>query len=563
MHRSVKSLNFEPQAKPFAPPLDWRDQVIYHVLVDRFFDSRTPLRALPVDEVHPASSVRPDALVGHQGGNLRGLGEQLDYIHSLGCTALWLSPFLKNRQEVVDSHGYGVQDFLRVDPRLGTLENLQWLVQECHKRSMYAIFDVIINHTGDNWAYLNDDQPLFSENGSYDFGYWRRYTPGNGDYGPDDAVWPLELQHPDCYKRRGRIRDMESATEEELIDGDFQSMKDLAIEKPDVLDVLIQCYKWWIAQTDCDGFRIDTLKHTDTEPAAKFCNAIREYTASIGKHSFFLLGEVIGDISKLQLYLASNVHDGNKDYPPLDACLNFPLHSLLPEVAKGKTLPRKLAEHYETIEKSYRDYSRAGRYFVNYLDNHDQISDPYHRFLHGEKDWRLASAAMGCLLTSLGIPCIYYGTEQAFAGGGDCDVCVREPMFVLPGGEEGIAGHFLRTDHPLYQAIARYSDMRAQEPALRYGRQYFHDVLPRDKAGEPIHRVVAYSRILDVQEILVIINFNSTEQMIRLESGLEHLAPHVKDLLSGQAFKVAKSKGREALDASLMPYQVLILKSSS
>ena len=84
-------------------------------------------------------------------------------------------------------------------------EDLRELVDTAHKMGMYIVLDIVINHTGDNWAYGNDAKPEFSADGTrYPFGFWRTQNRPEA-FGPDDAVWPAELQDPDCYTRRGAI----------------------------------------------------------------------------------------------------------------------------------------------------------------------------------------------------------------------------------------------------------------------------------------------------------------------------------------------------------------------
>jgi Alpha amylase, catalytic domain len=96
-----------PVPRPFPSPQDWRDLWIYFLLVDRFNNPTAPPRQLPWDGVHG----------GFQGGTLRGVQAQLDYLQQLGVGALWLSPVLKNCQYQDGTyHGYGIQDFLAIDP---------------------------------------------------------------------------------------------------------------------------------------------------------------------------------------------------------------------------------------------------------------------------------------------------------------------------------------------------------------------------------------------------------------------------------------------------------------
>ena len=149
---SVSNLAFQPGPSPFPSPADWRDQVIYFLLVDRFDnnDTNTPAYVAGGD----VQQNTPGAGHYFQGGNLKGIVRRLDYLKELGCTTIWLSPVLKNRQDLNDSyHGYGIQDFLGVDPRFGTLADLQTLTQAAHQRGMYVILDVVLNHAGDVWHY--------------------------------------------------------------------------------------------------------------------------------------------------------------------------------------------------------------------------------------------------------------------------------------------------------------------------------------------------------------------------------------------------------------------------
>src|SRR5205085_9151733 len=107
----------------------------------------------------------------------------------------------------------------------------------------------------DCFRYTVDDAP-YKPDGQYEFKHWHKIGEGD-EIGPDDAVWPIELQNPDAFKRRGHIRNLMSPEGDEAINGDFFGLKDLDVANPAVLDVLIQCYKYWIAAADVDGFRID------------------------------------------------------------------------------------------------------------------------------------------------------------------------------------------------------------------------------------------------------------------------------------------------------------------
>ena len=524
---SVNDIDFTPRGPVFPSPVDWRDQFIYSLLIDRFDDGKDHP---PYDPATAPRGNRDRGRAHHfQGGTLKGVTRRLDYIKGLGCTAVWISPPFKQRQDDPTSyHGYGIQDFLEIDPRFGTTEDLCELVRQAHQRGLYVILDVVINHAGDVWGYAGEGerQHPYNETGRYDFGFWRTYRDGKlgrlarGDRpGPDDAIWPVELQDPDAFKRRGQIRDFKTAGEDEAVNGDFFSFKELDSYNPKVVDALIRCYKYWIAVADIDGYRIDTVRNVEPKFCSTFANAIHEYARRIGKANFFIFGELVGDDDLLRKYVGNNTPAPNTavEYPLLDAVLDFPLYAHLDEVIKGQEVPSALWERYYSFKKYYRNFGEAGRYYVTFLDNHDQTHRPWRRFQHGAGDPRLSVLGVAYLLCNLGIPCVYYGTEQGFDGGSpDSDVFVRENMFGGTwGGFDTTGVHFFDPDHPIYQGIARVAKLRTTEPALRYGRQYFRDISgDGEHFGTPTagKTTLAFSRVLDTDEVVVAFNLDAEKR---------------------------------------------------
>jgi glycosidase len=563
---SVRQLDFKPQQDVFPSPADWRDAFIYFLLVDRFDNNRRGQR--PFGDATPRGR---DAGQGRvfQGGNLKGIQRRLNYIQELGANAIWLSPVFKNRAEKADSyHGYGIQNFLEIDPRFGTADDLRKLVAAAHSRGMYVILDIILNHTGDNWAYPGDFPYYYAKQAPnpFDFGFWRQ-NDSAAELQSDDAVWPEELQRPECYKRRGQIRNWSDY--EEAMDGDFLSLKELDLRRADVLDALIRAYKYWIALADIDGFRVDTVKHMESSATAIFCNAIREYARRIGKHNFFIFGEIVADDATLQRYLGRNsrIEGTNERFPSLDAALDFPLYFILEETIKGFLSPTLLRERYERFKTEYADHGEAGQYFVTFVDNHDQMSRPYRRFMHGNPFPEQAASAIGYLLTSQGVPCIYYGTEQGFDGGGDHDSYVRECMF---GGNWGAfdttGAHFFTPSHPIYKSIARVAAIRRNEPALRYGRQYFREISGNgNDFGYPIDGrcTLAYSRILDDTEVLVALNLDAAPRAdyITVDANLNAAGTALRNLLDPRArFEVEARGARHAVKLPLAGHAMAVLR---
>ncbi|WP_094227683.1 alpha-amylase family glycosyl hydrolase [Methanolobus psychrotolerans] len=569
--RSITDIDFTPTNDVFPSPPDWRDVFIYFLLVDRFDNNAED----PELYDPSAQSQKPDISQGKkfQGGKIKGVNRRLEYIKGLGANAIWLSPVFRNRQEMDDSyHGYGIQDFLRVDERFGTMEDLQELVKEAHSHEIYVILDIVINHTGDNWDYPGDYPYYYWKDATdpFKFGKWRTFRPTKK---PDkvlndsDGVWPKELQQPECYKRRGQIWDWND--HEQAVNGDFFSLKELDIRKPEVLDTLIKIYKYWIKMTDVDGFRVDTVKHLESSSTAIFCNALKEYAKSIGKHDFFIFGEIVGDDTTIQNYIGRNsrIPGTNERFPSLDAALDFPLYFVLEDVIKGFSNPVALRERYEAFRNLYTDHGEAGRYFVTFVDNHDQMIRPYRRFMHGNAFPQQAVLAIAYLLTSQGIPCIYYGTEQGFNGGGEDDAYIRECMF---GGSWGAFGttchHFFDPWHPVYSGIAEVAKIRRTEPVLRYGRQYFREI-----SGDGIDfsfpctgkSTLAYSRILDTSEILVTLNLDSEprDDYVAIDGNLNISGQRMVDLLNPENEVFVEHFGsRKVVKVPLDPHGICILK---
>jgi glycosidase len=161
----------------------------------------------------------------------------------------------------------------------------------------------------------------------------------------------------------------------------------------------------------------------------------------------------------------------------VDAALDFPLFFELPKVLKGDQPPSKIAgmfQHRRNVQRGLlSSHGEASSYFVTFLDNHDMnsrfyFSDPGdpHRF-----DDQL-TMGVACLYCLIGIPCLYYGTERALHALGGRDLAVREALWGQPGNR-------FDQQHPFYKAIAQVAKVRAKQPALRYGRQFFRPLSGR------------------------------------------------------------------------------------
>lgn len=548
---TLSSLNLSARAKGHPSPNTWRDQIIYFLLPDRFSDGEEDQRPLydrnnPQQYKTPNKRLWMDSGKNFQGGTIKGITSKLDYLKNLGVTTMWVGPIFKQRKELNTYHGYGIQNFLDVDPRFGTRQDVVELVAEAHKRSMYILLDVIYNHTGNNWFYEFDgykEEVPYRYSPPYEFGAWRSSagTPlqSANPTEPEDGVWPKEFQNTDWYTRCGKIEHWDKQfnwedslhKDVEFRRGDFFSLKDLNYDIPGVLSALISVYRYWIALTDCDGFRIDTIKHVPLEVSRNFCGAIHEYPEYIGKENFLLLGEVTGGEEMQKNYL--EVFGRN-----IDAALDIGDPSRrLEGLVKGLISPSDFFRQY-TGHDLLGSHREVGRYHISVLDDHDKVGSSKHRFAANNNIpdlYQQVAHAVGVQLTTLGIPCIYYGTEQAFDGNADQhdvnieprddkgsipfdDRYIRESMFgSCFGAFETTGCHFFDSQHPGYIRIAAIARIRNREDkiglALRRGRQYPREtkVIGVDFVFPEAGELVAWSRILLDQEVLIVLNTHGAE----------------------------------------------------
>lgn len=559
-------------------PAAWEDQVLYFFLPDRFSDGSenvywdpsqgsnpinkpdgTPLfdpktdsgNAIQPGRTGPDENARlwRDAGDGYVGGHLKGITSKLGYLHSLGVTALWVGPIFKQLPSQTSYHGYAIQDFLEVEPRLGTREDLRTLVETAHtKYGIRVILDIILNHSGDVYAYENENDKHPWNGNMYPVKGFRNakgeavlpFKPIDRKTAPanfrDEAVWPSELQQPTSFTQKGTISNWDWYPE--YLDGDFDSLKDIALGHDDVynfqstpaLDALCQVYKYWIAYADIDGYRIDTVKHMGDGPTRYFASVIHEFAQSLGKENFFLVGEVTGGRDRAVTTVQRT---------GIDAALGIDdVQDKLEYMIKGQRNP---IDYFDLFRNSLLVEKHSHVWFrnkvVTMIDDHDQVRKGNNkgRFCaagDGLDGHKLITSAIGLNLCTLGIPCIYYGSEQAFDGAGGGDKYIREAMF---GGAFGPFRsqhrHCFDPSNPIYREVAKIIKLREESIALRRGRQYLREIsadgvgfgFPFKMDGRMLS-VVAWSRIFADTEMLCAVNTdpdNAREAWVTVDNWLQ------------------------------------------
>ncbi|KAF2726618.1 alpha-amylase [Polyplosphaeria fusca] len=541
-----------------SSPTAWEDQQLYFLLPDRFStgeedDTLDSANKSSPRSIQPfAPSDRENAITSpedaeiwrdsgtiFQNGTLRGIKSKLGYIKRLGVTALWIGPIFKQvSTDKYSYHGYAVQDFLKVDPHFGSREDLRDLVQSAHAQGIYVILDIILNHSGDVFAYKGGDKQWSGQKFHVD-GFRDAtgapsipFAPLDPDNLPEDpnncAIWPSELQDVGTFTCEGAISNWNY--EPEFLNGDFMSYKDIALggndpdtfEPTHALRTLCQVYKYWIAYADLDGYRIDTVKHMGFGPTRYLCTTLHEYASSVGKDNFFLVGEVTGDKAFETVETTG-----------LDAALGIGnVQERLWRLPKGDIAPSEYFDLFRNATFLKRGLNAWMRNkIITMIDDHDQVwrGNDKARFCSDGGDLGLAALALN--ICSLGIPCIYYGTEQAFDGQGGSDRYIREAMF---GGSFGAfrsrGRHFFNESSVIYQEISKICRLRQQYTCLRRGRQYLREIssngkdfgLPQKLPGK-MKSIVAWSRIFADQELLCAINTDPdapTEAFVTVDNTL-------------------------------------------
>jgi alpha-amylase len=504
------------------------DQNFYFVMADRFDNGDTvnDNGDLPPGTGAGQSGFDPTGKGWYHGGDLKGLRARLDYIKGLGTTALWLTPSFKNKAVQPEDrsagyHGYWITDFTRIDPHLGTNQDLRALVDAAHARGIKVYFDIITNHTADvikytegaRMPYVSKDQsPYRTASGTpfddRDFA-GTAFFPALAPTGqpscsappasfssfpyhpcvPDaerDSKVPAWLNDVGLYHNRGDT----TFSGENSQYGDFFGLDDLFTENPRVVDGMIDIYKTWIRDFRIDGFRMDTMKHVDDAFWQRFAPVIGRYARSQGIRDFYMFGEVAEDFSR-PITSHYMTHDD------VQGVLDFPFQTAATHFAAGSAPTDELRDFF-VDDDWYTDGDSNVYNLPTFLGNHDRgrIGMFVRNANPGATEAELLQRdelAHALMYLSRGNPVVYYGDEQGFTGaGGDQDA--RQDMFPsqdlqynnlsdpIPGDDGAGNNDDIGSDatpmddnfdpsHPLYRELARLARITRHNPALRNGAE--------------------------------------------------------------------------------------------
>ena len=490
------------------------DEIVYFMLPDRFEngDPDNNRGGLTGDRLR--TGFDPSSKGFYHGGDLKGLISRLDYIQSLGATAIWLGPIYKNKpvqgapgNESAGYHGYWITDFTAVDPHFGTGAEMQALVAAVHGRSMKIYLDIVVNHTADVIRYRECPDNKCVYRSLADYPYSRRGGTGGAPINPGFAGHAAEaqtagnfalLQRPDFaytpyvpageehaktpdwlndpiyYHNRGNSTfEGESSTV-----GDFSGLDDLMTENPRVVQGFIDIFSGWIDRYGVDGFRVDTAKHVNPEFWQAFVPAMLTRAAAKGIPNFHIFGEVATSEPNVAL-LAEHTRVDR-----LPAVLDFGFRGAVRDTVAGSAGTDELARVFE-YDSLYEGGAEAALQLPTFVSNHDDgrfamFVERLRPGISAAENLRRTRLAQAMLLTLRGVPVIYYGDEQGYVGHGD-DMASRQDLFAsqvasyndqsLLGTRNTTASANFNVTHPLYQLIAALSKLRRATPALLHGRQ--------------------------------------------------------------------------------------------
>lgn len=378
------------------------EDVLYLIMPDRFANGNPENDV--VGEMREKKVDRTDSFARH-GGDIQGISNHLDYIADLGVTAIWLNPTQENDMESGSYHGYAITDYYQIDKRFGSNEDFCALVEKAHEKNLKVVMDMIFNHCGSE-NYLFRDKP------SKDwFNYRSNYVQTSF--------------------KTASVMDIHASAYEKKIatDGWFTSvMPDFNQRNRHVDRYLIQSSIWWIEYAGINGIRQDTHPYADFDFMSQWCKEV------LNEYPYF---NIVGETWLNSNVLVSYWQKDSKLAAPLNSNLptvmDFPLQALMNQAFDEETGEwggglYKLYD-YQTQDLVYADPMNL----LTFLDNHDTS-----RFVQTDemaKNLKRYKQAMVFLLTTRGIPQIYYGTEILMTGDkGKGDGDLRKDF---PGGWQG------------------------------------------------------------------------------------------------------------------------------
>ena len=492
--------------------------VLYMLMPDRFANGNPKNDVIKGMEDQLCNRNEPSL---RHGGDLEGLRQHLDYFTDLGVTALWLTPVLENDRPADNGknstyHGYATTDYYRVDPRFGTNEEYKALVDECHKKGLKVVMDMIFNHCGDYHPWAKGTR--IDENGKTIKDYPSKDWFNSPNYGLQTSYKLTPVLDPYASKV-----DMK-----ETVDGWFvPSMPDLNQRNPHVIKYLIQNSIWWIETVGIDGIRMDTYPYADRQAMADWMKVLnKEYP------NFNTVGEtwVTEPAYTAAWQKDSKLSDIDSN---LKTVMDFAFFDRLSQAKNEETDDwwKGWNRIYNSLcyDYLYTDPSSV----MAFIENHDTD-----RYLGNGKDSTALKQAYALLLTMKRIPQLYYGTEILMNGTKtETDGNVRQDF---PGGFPGDkVNKFTRegrtkAENAMFDWTSRLLHWRQNNDVIINGSQ---------TQFIPHHGVYVLARQHNGKTVLTILNGKKADNQVDVARYAEVIGSHTTatDVLTGATVDLTKN----------------------
>ena len=432
-------------------------EIIYFVMPDRYRNGDTSNDNQP--------GFNPTHTAFFHGGDLRGLtgnckdDDGLARLKNLGFTAIWMTPLVVQQPPTEGGagyHGYWGVDFLNVEPRLGSNDDLVKLSECAKKLGLKLILDVVTNHTGDIIWY-NGREPYIPEKFK----------------GIKNPAWLNEISN---YHNAGDMNNCWSGGSCTR-DGDFFGLDDLATEKEVVYRGFADIYGEWIDRYGFEGFRVDTARHVDTKFFKNWSPLINKAAEQKGISDFTIFGEVWEpDPIALMNFIRVN---------KMQTALDFPFQRVAVDYAASSSSASVL-ENLFAYDDYYTSSNSSASSLVTFLGNHDmgRVAFLINAKRVNPQSQLLARVKLAHVLLYLsrGIPTVYYGDEVGMTGSENGnDQRARQDMFptqVEMWKNEPRVGSkpvkdgdsFSEKSHPISDLLKNLGQLRKEHPALANGQ---------------------------------------------------------------------------------------------
>jgi len=352
---------------------------IYLLMPDRFSNGN-PKNDATLDTKEKPNRENPN---GRHGGDLQGVINHLDYITATGFTALWLNPFLENNQETFSYHGYAISDFYKVDSRYGTNEQFVELVDLAHQKQLKIIMDMIFNHCGIEHWFIKD-------------------LPMKNWIHQHDSFTKSNFRAPVVSDPYASVSD-----KTKMLTGWFDiNMPDFDQRNPFLATYLIQNTIWWVEYAGIDGIRVDTQPYPYKEFISEWAKAIMEQYPTLN-----IVGEAWLHQIPITAYFQGGANNKDGYNSHMNCVTDFPMYRALNSAFNEKEgWDDGMAKFYLLLAQDYL-YADPQSLLI-FADNHD-LSRYYEAI---GKDLSIFKMGMAYLLTTRGVPQIYYGTEVLMDG---------------------------------------------------------------------------------------------------------------------------------------------------